>query len=30
MNKIVPIETIEKKIYQIRGQKVMLDREIAE
>jgi hypothetical protein len=26
----VPIETIERRIYLIRGQKVMLDRDIAE
>src|SRR3972149_4719997 len=30
MEAIVPIEVIEKKIYFIRGQKVMLDRDLAE
>lgn len=29
METIVPIETIEKKIYLIQGQKVMLDRDLA-
>jgi len=29
MNKLVPIELIENKIYLIRGQKVMLDRDLA-
>ncbi|MBN3032894.1 MAG: ORF6N domain-containing protein [Candidatus Saganbacteria bacterium] len=30
MNELVPIERIENKIYLIRGQKVMLDRDLAE
>lgn len=30
MNEIIPIEVIEKKIYLIRGQKVMLDSDLAE
>lgn len=30
MNEIVPIERVESKIYLIRGQKVMLDRDLAE
>ncbi|MDI6751755.1 MAG: ORF6N domain-containing protein, partial [bacterium] len=30
MNSLVPIERIENKILLIRGQKVMLDRELAE
>ncbi len=30
MNEIIPQEIIEKKIYLIRGQKVMLDSELAE
>ena len=30
MNEIIPRELIEKKIYIIRGQKVMLDRDLAE
>jgi hypothetical protein len=29
MNKLVPIEAIEKKIYLIRGKKVMLDFDLA-
>jgi hypothetical protein len=29
MKSLVPIEVIEKKIYLIRGQKVMLDRDLA-
>ena len=29
MNEIIPQELIEKKIYLIRGQKVMLDRDLA-
>jgi hypothetical protein len=27
---IIPVELIEKKIYLVRGQKVMLDRDLAE
>lgn len=27
---LVPVEAVEKKIYMIRGQKVMLDRDLAE
>jgi hypothetical protein len=27
--KVIPIELIEKKIYMIRGQKVMLDSDLA-
>jgi len=27
---LVPVELIEKKIYLIRGQKVLLDRDLAE
>jgi hypothetical protein len=30
MKALIPIEIIEKKIYLIRGQKVMLDSDIAE
>lgn len=30
METIVPVEAVEKKIYMIRGQKVMLDRDLAE
>ncbi|NQU18233.1 MAG: ORF6N domain-containing protein [Candidatus Saganbacteria bacterium] len=30
MSEIVPIEIIEKRIYVLRGQKVMLDRDLAE
>jgi hypothetical protein len=30
MQKIIPQEIIEKKIYLIRGQKVILDRDLAE
>ncbi len=30
MNKMIPVEVIEKKIFLIRGQRVMLDRDIAE
>ena len=30
MNELIPLERIESKIYLIRGQKVMLDRDIAE
>jgi len=30
MNKLVSVERIERKIYLIRGQKVMLDRDLAE
>ena len=30
MDQIVPIERVEQKIYVIRGQKVMLDRDLAE
>ena len=30
MNSIVPVELIEKKIYLVRGQKVMLDSDLAE
>ena len=30
MNKLVPIERIENRIYLIRGQKVMVDRDLAE
>ncbi len=29
MNELIPQEAIEKKIYLIRGQKVMLDRDLA-
>ena len=30
MNELIPIERIESRIYQIRGQKVMIDRDLAE
>lgn len=30
MNKLMPMERIERRIYLIRGQKVMLDRDLAE
>ena len=30
MNNLIPMERIEKKIYLIRGQKVMLDRDLAD
>lgn len=30
MTEIVPIEVIENKIFIIRGQKVMIDRDLAE
>ena len=30
MNNIVPMDRIESKIYMIRGQKVMIDRDLAE
>jgi hypothetical protein len=30
MNKLIPLERIENRIYLIRGQKVMLDRDLAE
>jgi hypothetical protein len=30
MNNLIPVELIEKRIYLIRGQKVMLDRDLAE
>lgn len=30
MKELIPVEIIEKKIYMIRGQKVMLDRELAD
>jgi len=30
MNKIIPLETIQKKIFLIRGQKVMLDTDLAQ
>ncbi len=30
MDKLIPIERIESKIYQIRGQKVMIDKDLAE
>ncbi|OGC05256.1 DNA-binding protein [candidate division WOR-1 bacterium RIFOXYA12_FULL_43_27] len=30
MNTLIPIERVENKIYLIRGQKVMLDRDLAE
>jgi len=30
MNKMIPVERIEKKIFLIRNQKVMIDRDIAE
>ncbi len=30
MKEIIPLELIEKKIYLVRGQKVMLDRDLAE
>ncbi len=30
MKELIPVEIIEKKIYLIRGQKVMLDRDLAE
>ncbi len=30
MSELVPVERIERKIYLIRGQKVMLDRDLAE
>ena len=29
-NLVVPLEVIERRIYLIRGQKVMLDRDLAE
>ncbi|MEK6580978.1 MAG: ORF6N domain-containing protein [Nitrospirota bacterium] len=30
MKELIPVEIIEKKIYLIHGQKVMLDRDLAE
>ncbi|MDD4178638.1 MAG: ORF6N domain-containing protein [Candidatus Margulisbacteria bacterium] len=30
MDKLIPIERVESKIYMIRGQKVMIDRDLAE
>jgi len=30
LNQVIPIELIEKKIYLVRGQKVMIDRDLAE
>ncbi len=30
MKELLPLELIEKKIYLVRGQKVMLDRDLAE
>ncbi|TAL27891.1 MAG: ORF6N domain-containing protein [Nitrospirae bacterium] len=30
MKELIPVETIEKRIYLIRGQKIMLDRDLAE
>ena len=30
MSAIIPIDTIQQKIYLIRGQKIMLDRDLAE
>ncbi|MBN3032892.1 MAG: ORF6N domain-containing protein [Candidatus Saganbacteria bacterium] len=30
MNELIPVERIEQRIYLIRGQKVMLDRDLAE
>ncbi len=30
MNQLIPMERIENKIYMIRGQKVMIDRDLAE
>lgn len=30
MKELIPVEIIEKKIYLIRGQKVMIDRDLAE
>jgi hypothetical protein len=30
LNRIIPIELIEKKIYLVHGQKVMIDRDLAE
>ena len=30
MNEIIPIESIEQRIFMIRGQKVMIDRDLAE
>lgn len=30
MSDLIPVERIESKIYLIRGQKVMLDRDLAE
>jgi len=30
MSKIIPVEIIEKMIYLIRGQKVMLDKDLAD
>ena len=30
MKELIPVEIIEKKIYLIRGHKVMLDRDLAE
>lgn len=30
MDSIVPVEVVERKIYLIRGQKVMLDADLAE
>ena len=29
MDSIVPVEVVERKIYLIRGQKVMLDKDLA-
>ena len=29
MNELIPVETIQQKIYLVRGQKVMLDRDLA-
>jgi len=30
MNEVVPLERIEKRIHELRGKKVMLDRDLAE
>lgn len=30
MKELIPVEIIEKKIYLVRGHKVMLDRDLAE
>lgn len=30
MKELIPLQLIEKRIYLVRGQKVMLDRDLAE